>query len=470
MKSGMKDLTTGSVGKNILRFAMPMLLGNLFQQLYTFVDQIIVGRYLGKEALAAVGASFPVIFTLIALIIGIATGGTIVISQFFGAKNYTKVKRTIDTIFIVMGVCAVIMTIVGISFSEEIFRLIKLPEELMPMANTYLTIYVSGLVIFFGYNSVAAILRGLGDSITPLYFLVLATIINIGLDLLFIVKLGWGIEGAAFATLIAQGIAFIVAVVYLNRNHELIKFNIREFAFDWEIFKQSLRIGLPTGLQHTFVALGMMALMGIVNGFGTDVVAGYTAAGRLDSLAVIPSMVFSLALSTFVGQNIGAGKLDRVKKGLTRTLLMSSATAIGITILIIIFKYPLMSLFTTDQTVIDVGADYLTIVTSFYLLFTGMFTYGGVMRGAGDTIIPMFITLFSLWIVRIPVAVFLSQEAIEIFGISIKGAGMGAEGIWWSIPSGWGIGLLLSFIYYKTGRWKSKTVVKAKVEPATITR
>jgi putative MATE family efflux protein len=466
----MRDLTEGSVGKNILRFAMPMLLGNLFQQLYTFVDQIIVGRYLGKEALAAVGASFPVIFTLIALIIGIATGGTIVISQFFGAKDFTKVKRAIDTIFIVMGLFSVIMTVVGITFSEEIFRLIKLPEELIPMANTYLTIYVSGLVVFFGYNGVAAVLRGLGDSITPLYFLVLATILNIGLDLLFIVKLGWGIEGAAYATLIAQGTAFFVAVFYLNRNHELIKFNIREFAFDWEIFKQSLRIGLPTGLQQTFVALGMMAVMGIVNGFGTDVVAGYTAAGRLDSLAVIPSMVFSIALSTFVGQNIGAGKIDRVKKGLTRTMLMSSATAIVISILLIIFKYPLMGLFTRDQAVINIGGEYLTIVTSFYLLFTGMFVYGGVMRGAGDTLVPMFITLFSLWIVRIPVALFLSKDTIEIFGLSLKGAGLGQTGIWWSIPSGWGIGLVLSFIYYRTGRWKRKSIIKIEVEPATITR
>ncbi|MDF1575184.1 MAG: MATE family efflux transporter [Bacteroidales bacterium] len=466
----MKDLTEGSVGKNILRFAMPMLVGHMFQQLYTFVDQIIVGRFLGKEALAAVGASFPVIFTLIALIIGIATGGTIVISQFYGAKNFTKVKRAIDTIFIVMGVFAVIMTVIGISFSEQIFRLIKLPEELLPMANTYLTIYVSGLVVFFGYNGVAAILRGLGDSITPLYFLVLSTILNIGLDLLFIVKLGWGIEGAAFATLIAQGTAFMVAVFYLNRNHELIRFNLREFSFDWDIFKQSLRIGLPTGVQQAFVALGMMALMRIVNGFGTDVVAGYTAAGRLDSLAVIPSMVFSHALATFVGQNIGAGKIDRVKKGLARTLLMSSATALVITILVIIFKYPLMNLFTRDQAVIDIGGRYLTIVTSFYLLFTGMFTYGGVMRGAGDTLIPMFLTIFSLWIIRIPAAVFLSQESIQIFGLSIKGAGLGATGIWWSIPSGWGIGLLLSVIYYRTGRWKTRTVVKAKVEPATITR
>ena len=442
----------------------------MFQQLYTFVDQIIVGRYLGKEALASVGASFPVIFTLIALIIGIATGGTIVISQFFGAKKFTEVKRAIDTIFIVMGIFAVIMTVVGISFSEQIFQLMKLPEELMPTANTYFTIYVSGLVVFFGYNGVAAILRGLGDSITPLYFLVLATVLNIGLDLLFIVKLGWGIEGAAVATIIAQGTAFIVAVFYLNKNHELIKFNIREFAFDWEIFKQTLRIGLPTGLQTTFVALGMMALMGIVNGFGTDVVAGYTAAGRLDSLAVIPSMVFSHALATFVGQNIGAGKLDRIKKGLTRTMLMSSATAIFITILIVLFKYPLMKLFTHDQGVVNVGGNYLSIVTAFYLLFTWMFVYGGVMRGAGDTLIPMFITLFSLWIIRIPVALLLSKETVEVFGLTIKGAGMGEAGIWWSIPSGWAFGMILSYIYYRTGRWKTKSVVKARVEPATITR
>ena len=466
----MKDLTQGSEGRNIFRFAVPMLVGHMFQQLYTFVDQIIVGRFLGKEALASVGASFPVIFTLIALIIGIATGGTIVISQFFGAKNFSKVKRAIDTIFITMGIFAVIMTVVGVSFAEQIFQLMKLPEELIPTATSYFSIYVSGLVVFFGYNGVAAVLRGLGDSITPLYFMVLATLLNIGLDLLFIVKLGWGIEGAAFATIIAQGTAFIVAVFYLNKTHELIKFNIREFAFDWQIFKQSLRIGLPTGLQQTFVALGMMALMGIVNGFGTDVVAAFTAAGRLDSLAIIPSMVFATALSTFVGQNIGAGRIDRVKKGLSRTMLMASATAIGITLLIIVFKFPLMRLFTVDENVIKIGGEYLTIVTSFYLLFTAMFVYGGVMRGAGDTLIPMFLTLFSLWIIRIPAALFLSQETIEIFGLTIRGMGLGAKGIWWSIPAGWGFGMLLSFIYYRTGRWKTKSVVKAKVEPATITR
>mgnify|MGYP006292117555 CR=1 FL=1 len=447
-----------------------MLVGHMFQQLYTFVDQIIVGRFLGKEALASVGASFPVIFTLIALIIGISAGGTIVISQFFGAKNFYKVKRAIDTIFIVLAVFAVIMTVTGVTFSEQIFRLMRLPEELIPTANTYFSVYVSGLIVFFGYNGVAAILRGLGDSITPLYFLILATVLNIGLDLLFIVKMGMGIEGAALATIFAQGTAFIVSVFYLNNNHELIKFNIREFSFDRQVFSDSLRIGLPTGLQQTFVALGMMALMGIVNGFGTNVVAAYTAAGRLDSLAIIPSMVFSQALSTFVGQNIGAGKIHRVRRGLIRTLWMSSSTAVVITVLIILFKRPLMGLFTIDQAVIDIGGEYLTIVTSFYLLFTAMFIYGGVMRGAGDTLIPMFLTLFSLWIIRIPAAILLSQESIALFGLTIPGANLGETGIWWAIPTGWGMGFLLSYLYYKTGRWKTKSVVRGKLEPATVTR
>ncbi|HDR68051.1 MAG TPA: MATE family efflux transporter [Bacteroidaceae bacterium] len=466
----MKDLTRGRVGKNIFLFAVPMLVGNLFQQLYTFVDQIIVGRFLGTEALASVGASFPIIFTLIALIIGIASGGTIVISQFFGAKDYARVKRAIDTLFIILAGASVILTVIGISFAENIFRLIKLPEELLPTAKTYLTIYLSGLVVFFGFNGVAAVLQGLGDSITPLYFLILSTILNIALDLVFIVKLGWGIEGAAFATIIAQGVAFMTAALYLNKHHSLIKFNIKDFSFDGKIFIQSLRIGLPTGLQHTFVALGMMALMGIVNTFGTNVVAAFTAAGRIDSLAVIPSMVFAHALSTFAGQNLGAGKIRRVQAGLWRTLLMSSGIAAVMTILLIIFKTPLMSMFTTNEQVIQFGGDYLTIVTSFYLLFTTMFVFNGVMRGAGDTLVPMFITLFALWVIRIPAALFFSKETFTIFNWTLNGIGLGEAGIWWSIPCGWTAGMILSVIYYLKGNWKSRGVVDIKLEPATITR
>jgi len=443
----MKDLTKGRIGLSIFKFAVPMLIGQMFQQLYTFVDQIIVGNFLGKEALAAVGASFPVIFTLIALVIGIASGGTIVISQFFGARDFRMVKRAIDTVFILLFAAALILTSAGYPFIEHIFRLMQLPEELMDMGVSYLSVYIGGLVLFFGYNGVAAILRGLGDSITPLYFLILATVLNIGLDLLFIVVLDWGIAGAAWATVIAQGTAFFTAAFYLNRHHELIKFNIREFTFDRKVFRESMRIGLPTGLQHTFVALGMMALMGIVNTFGTNVTAAYTAAGRLDSLAVIPAMVFAQALATYVGQNMGAGKLERVNRGLWTTLLMSSTVSLIMMTVVIIFKYPLMGWFTDDQNVIRIGGDYLTIVTSFYLIFTSMFIFGSVMRGAGDTLIPMFFTLLSLWLVRIPAAYLLSKR-------------FGETGIWWSIPTGWTTGLILTLIYYRMGRWKTKVVVK----------
>ncbi len=446
----MKELTNGNEARLILNFAMPMLLGNLFQQLYNIVDTIIVGNILGKEALAAVGASFPIVFTLISLIIGVASGGTIVIAQYFGAGDHGSVRKAIHTMYIFLTIASVVLTMVGIPLTEDIFRLIRLPEEIMPEATTYLAIYLSGLIAFFGFNATSAILRGLGDSKTPLYFLMISTFFNIGFDLLFIVVFKWGIAGAAIATVISQSGAFLTAMIYLHRNHKLIDFNLPQWKFDRRIFWQSLRIGLPTGFQHTFVSLGMMAIMAIVNTFGTNVIAGYAAAIRIDSLAILPAMNFSAALATFVGQNIGAGKSDRVRRGLIATLLMSSAVSIAVMALVIFFKYELMGMFTDDTEVIRIGGEYLVIVSSFYLLFTAMFKINGVLRGAGDTLIPMFITLTSLWIIRIPFAWFFSRS-------------LGETGIWWSVPAGWGVGLLLSFLYYLTGRWRTKAVVQPQV-------
>jgi putative MATE family efflux protein len=446
----MKELTRGNEARLIFNFAMPMLLGNLFQQLYNIVDTIIVGNFLGKEALAAVGASFPIVFTLISLIIGVASGGTIVIAQYFGARDHDSVRRAIHTMYIFLTVASVVLTLVGIPLTEEIFRLIRLPEEIMPEATTYLAIYLSGLIASFGFNATSAILRGLGDSKTPLYFLMISTFFNIVFDLLFILVFGWGIAGAAIATVISQAGAFLTAVLYLHRNHKLIDFNLPQYRFDRKIFWQSLRIGLPTGFQHTFVSLGMMAIMAIVNTFGTNVIAGYSAALRIDSLAILPAMNFSAALATFVGQNIGAGRSDRVRRGLIATLLMSSGVSISVMAVVIFLKYPLMGMFTSDTEVIRIGGEYLVIVSSFYLLFTAMFKINGVLRGAGDTLIPMFITLTSLWVIRIPFAWFLSRS-------------LGETGIWWSVPASWGVGLLLSFLYYLTGRWKTRAVLKPQV-------
>jgi len=442
----MKDFTTGNETKLILQFTLPMLLGNVFQQLYNVVDSIIVGKVLGKEALASVGASFPIIFTLIALLIGIGSGFSIVISQFYGAKDIGRVKRAIDTMYLFLFGAGILVSVLGMYFSEDLFLLLQLPKELIPQATTYLNVYMAGMVLFFGFNGTTSILRGLGDSKTPLYFLILSSLFNIAFDLLFVMVFKWGIAGAAWATVLAQGGAFVSGILYLNKNHKIMKFSLWKLGFDKQLFLKSLKIGLPSGLQHTFVALGMMALLGIVNTFGTDVIAAYTAAGRIDSLAMMPAMNFSQAVAAFVGQNLGANKIDRVRKGFKVTFLMSNAFCLLMTGIIIIFGSQFMKLFTSDLNVIAIGEKYLIIVSSFYLLFATMFTTNGVLRGAGDTLIPMFITLFSLWIIRIPSAYLLSSK-------------MGETGIWWSIPIGWSMGMLFSYLYYRTGKWKSKSVV-----------
>ena len=443
----MKDLTVGKESKLILQFAAPMLLGNVFQQMYNIVDSIIIGNFIGKEALAAVGASFPIIFALISLVIGFATGATIIIAQYFGAKKLDMVKRTIDTLYIFLFFASIILSVIGISLSAPIFRLIQLPEEVVPYATLYLQIYLSGLIFFFGFNGTAAILRGLGDSKTPLYFLIISTITNVIFDLLFVIVFKWGIAGVAIGTILAQGGAFITAIIYLNRTHDVVKLAVRKLKFDRDIFRQSIRIGLPSGLQQTFVSLGLIAIVWIVNLFGTDVIAAFAIAIRIDSLASLAAMNFGAALSTFVGQNLGANKVERVRAGLVSTFVMTSIISVTITAIAILFSRQLMGIFTDDQAVISIGSQYLVIVSSFYIIFSTLFVLNGVMRGAGDTLIPMFITLFSLWVVRIPVSYFLSQE-------------IGETGIWWAIPIGWFLGMILAFFYYLTGRWKTKTVVK----------
>ena len=423
-----------------------MIIGNIFQQAYNLVDSIIVGQYLGKEALAAVGASFPIIFLLISLIIGVASGSTIMIAQFYGAKQMDKVKLTNSTLMIFLLVASFIISFFGMAWTESIFRLIQLPEELMDEAVLYLKVYLSGMVFFFGYNGIAAVLRGLGDSKTPLYFLVIATILNIILDLLFVVAWGFGVEGTAYATIISQAVALFSAIFYLQWKGSIIQFKLKDFKFDKALYVQSLRIGLPSGLQATFVALGMTTVLGIVNGFGTDVVAAYSVAIRLDALATLPAMNFAAALSTFVGQNIGAHKIDRIAKGYKSTILMSSVVSVFISVIFYFFGPQLMRMFTSDANIIAIGSEYLVIVSSFYIVFSAMFSTNAIMRGAGDTMIPMFVTLIALWVVRVPASYFLS----DIFG---------EVGIWWSLPFAWSVGLAFSFTYYKTGRWKRKIVI-----------
>lgn len=443
----MKDFTEGSVARLILHFSVPLVLGNIFQNLYNIVDSVIVGNFLGKEALGAVGASFPIIFTLISLVIGVGSGASTVVSQYFGAKKMDMVRKTIDTIFIFFLAASFLVMLIGLLFDSAIFRLIQLPEEMMSDAITYLNIYLSGMFFFFGFAGITSILRGMGDSKTPLWFMIISTVLNIFFDLLFVVVFKWGIEGVAFATVVSQALAFFSSIWYLNRKHEIIKLSFRKYAFDKPIFKDCVKIGLPTGFQQSFIALGMMAIMGVVNTFGTNAVAAYTAAMRVDSFAKMPALTFSSALSSFVGQNLGAFQEARARKGLKVTLAFSLIYSVVISLIIIVFGKYIIRIFTPDESVIAIGEDYLVIVSSFYLLLSVMFTFTGFLRGAGATLIPMLTTLTSLYLIRIPLAYWLSGE-------------VGVNGIWWAEPAGWLIGMLILISYYYSGKWKGKVVVK----------
>lgn len=443
----MQDFTRGKIGPQIIRFSIPIILGNLFMQLYQLIDSAIVGQFIGKEALAAVGASMPVIFAIISLVIGIGSGASVVISQYFGANDRDKVRITSDTLHIFLLITGFAIAIIGLIASDTIFRLISLPEEIIPMASSYLKVYLGGIFLLFGFNTISSILRGIGDSKTPLYFLIISAVLNVILDLLFIVVFKWGVASAAWATVISQGVAYILAIAYINKHNPIFDINLLKLKYDHQIFLQCVKYGLPTGIQQAFVALGAVALSKMINEFGVDVVAGYSAGMRIDALAVVPAMNFSMALTSFVGQNVGAGRYDRVQKGLNKTLLYSSITCIAITLIIVFLGKPIISIFTNVPEVIDIGHQYLVIVSSFYIIFSNMFILNGMMRGAGAVMFPMVSTILSLWVVRVPMAWILSR-------------GMGEVGIWLSIPAGWIIGLAMVYVYYKSGKWRNKGIIK----------
>ncbi len=442
----MKDLTSGDEGKAIWNFTVPMLIGNVFQQSYNIIDSVIVGRVAGKSALAAVGASFPIIFLLVSLIIGSTTGFSILIAQSFGAKDMAKVRRIVGTTYVFIFIASLGISVAGIIFARDMLELLNTPPEIFSQALLFLRITFSGFIFLFGYISTSALLRGLGDSKTPLYFLIFSAILNAALAVLFVKQFGWGVAGSAWATILAQGTALLAICFYLNRTHEVLRLHILDPVFDRDILIRSLKIGLPSGVQQVMVSAGMMALTRVVNGFGTDAVAAYTAAGRVDMFAVMPAMSLSVAISTFVGQNIGAGRMERVKRGLRNSLYISCLTSVLITLTVVIFGGRLISTFNPDPVVVTIGSHYLTIVGGFYIVFSAMFVINGALRGAGDTFIPMIVSILSLWLIRIPLSVFLSRS-------------LATDGIWWGTPVAWLCGLAASSAYYYTGRWKRLSVV-----------
>lgn len=442
-RKGNTDLTEGKVWKVIVRFALPLLVGNLLQQFYNITDSIIVGQFLGKEALAAVSASFFIYYFIISLVIGVGSGTTVVISQLFGAKQYQKVQLAFSSFFIFMLVGGIILSIAGIIFAEPVFRLTNTPEEVIPQAVAYFRIYIGGTFLFVTFNSIISILRGVGESVRPMLFILITTVLNIAFDLLFILVFKWGIEGAARATVVSQGIGMCIALAYVNNTHPLLSIKKQDMLFDWKLFKESLKIGLPTSVQQCAIALGLIALLEIVNSFGTNTLTAYGAAGKIDTIITQAILTLSGALAAFCGQNIGAGRLDRVKKGVQFTMYTNIALGLLTFAAVYLFGNEMMRIFTKDIDVVAIGKEYLLIIGGFFIVHGALNVYNGALRGAGDTLFPMITSLVCLWLIRIPLAYYLSSW-------------LGRNGIWWAIGISITIGLIVTFVYYKIGFWKRR--------------
>ncbi|GFI62412.1 multidrug export protein MepA [Clostridiales bacterium] len=432
----MKDLTQGNELKTIFYFSLPILIGNLFQQLYNVVDSIIVGNYLGKESLAAVGFSYQINFLLVAFSTGISMGASVLISRYFGAKKMNYVKKVIDTGFVFSVVLSVLIAVLGIYFSYTILVSFRVPEELLFMANDYLKIIFIGVIPTFAYNALTNILRGVGDSKTPTYILIAATFLNIVLDITFIKIFQWGVSGAAIATVISQLFSFIVCMIYMYYHYAEFYIHVNSLQFDWQQLKQSLIIGLPATLQQVFIGVGFMSIQFLINGFGTDCMAAYTAASKVDSFAEMPALNLGRALTNFTAQNYGANQKDRIIKGGKYTLFMGVGISLLLSVIICLFPTMFLSMFNRDTNVLQIGSGYLRIVSAFYFIFAAMQILNGLLLGYGKPFVPMLGSILSLCLLQVPVAIFLSHTSLRYYGV------------WIAAPIGWFGGLLIRFLYF----------------------
>lgn len=442
------NMTEGNPGKKLFLFAIPMVLGNMFQQLYNIADSVIVGNYVGADALAAVGASTSITFLFIAIATGAGIGSSVIISQLFGARQFGKMKSAIWTILISMLALSSILMIVGLISSDLILKWMNTPENILADALVYLKIYFMGIVFLFLYNTLTSIFNALGQSKIPLCFLIFSSILNIVLDLVFVIRFSMGVAGVAVATLIAQGLSALLSFGVLA--YKLHQMNITEpsVRFDRKILMNIFRVAIPSIIQQSIVSIGSILVQSLVNQNGEIVMAGYTAATKVDSIAIMPMVNVGSAMSTFTAQNIGAKKPDRIPKGLKSAWIMILSIGLSITLLLFIWGDVLIGAFVDsklNQDVIKVGVEYLRVVSVFYVVMGTMNIFNGVLRGAGDMKVFMISTLCNL-----------TSRVILAYGLY---AIVGAGAIWWSIPAGWFVGLAIALLRFRRGKWKEKCLV-----------
>jgi len=453
------DLTVGNIPRHLLVFSIPMLMGNLARTSHSIINIIWVGHLVGEDAVGAAGVSFPVLFVLMGLAIGISMATTILVSQYYGAKNYSMVEKVVSNSFSLSLIIGAFFTIAGILSSDFFLRLMGTPSENFAMASSYLKINLAGFIMLYLGFLINSILRGIGDTVTPLIFTSIGMGMNAILDPFFIGGFGpfplHGLNGAAYATLISQATALGISIAYLNRKNHMVAFNPKKLILDKYITFLLFKIGLPSIIQQSLISISTMFITTFVNAFGSAATNAFGAVVRVDMFAFIPAMSMSMAVSALTGQNIGAGKPERVKDIFKWGVIMTSSITILISLIVVFLSKLILTMFGLgdDAKVMDIGITYLRIVGSCYIFFAIMFISNGVINGAGHTIITMVFSLLSLWVIRVPFSWLLSKTSL------------GITGIWVAVSLSFAITMIVSLTYYFSGRWKRLVIVKT---PAAV--
>ena len=442
-----KDMTSGKEWKHVLLFTLPIMAGNLLQQLYNTVDGIIVGQFVSEDAFSGVATCQPLAFLCLAFATGLSVGVAIVVSQFFGAGKHDKLPVSIDTALMLLGACGLLLTAASFSLAPLILRnVLNVPGNVLRYSITYFRIYALGLFFQFVYNGIAAILRGLGDSRAILFFLIIATVLNTVLDLIFVVAFNWSVAGAAVATVIAQVACAAVSYVYMRK-----RFPFSRSGEHWNggICATMTRLGLPIAIQQSIVSFGNGAMQRLVNGFNETVpgvMAAFGAGIRMTNFIYVPILSFQSGLASFTGQNMGAGRIDRVYRGYLRTLIMSMATTIVMCALLYIFAGPVLTVFGLADNALLRGIEQIRYLAKFFWMFSCYMTLGGLLQGAGDTILQSATTLSALCLQII------SAYTLVHFGV------LGYNAAWVATPIGWALAIIISYTRFFTGGWKKKAI------------
>ena len=454
---GPQDMMHGPIWKKIIMFSVPLIIGNIIQQLYNTVDSIVVGRVIGDNAIAAVGAIFPVMFMVNVLFMGVSTGAGVMVSQYFGAKDRDALSRTIGTTLTLTLLTSLPFTVLGPVITRPLLKLMMTPDSIIDMSAEYLTIIFIGIIGVAFFNGVAGILRGMGDSLVPLIFLSIASVLSIFMDIWFIAFLGWGVAGAAWATIISQWLSSILCLIRLLRKNEMYEVKRAYFKADGELSAKIAKLGLPAAAAQIVFSIAGMLVQALTNSFGADVIASVTIVMRVDSFAVMPMFSFSIAMATFTGQNVGAGNLDRVARGFKTGMF----TGVGITTfvvgMIVLFGRSLMGVFTHTEYIIGLAYSMILILVPGYIMLSAAQIIFGVLRGAGDTVSSMWISITTTIAIRLPLAYLMAYATRS----EAYPAGR-PEVLMISLAIAWSLNTVFAALVYRTGKWRKKAVVRQR--------